>query len=284
MPVFNCERTLASAIRSILAQTSGDWELLVIDDGSTDHTVAIACGFEDSRVRVVLDGNRNQRLSARLNQGVQLARGRYIARMDGDDLSFPERLERQAAFLDVHPNVDLVGCGMVIFKSTGELCGLQLARSSHQEIVGGVLRSCLLPHATWMGRAEWFRTHRYDTSMKRAEDRDLLLRTRESSCFAGMDDVLYGYRVDRTNISKNATARREYLKSVLSDAYRHRDWLRFLGAGTAEVAKLAIDTVAFATHTDRVLLHHRALQVRDIRVIRDWEMTWHALGQPVEVC
>jgi glycosyltransferase involved in cell wall biosynthesis len=85
MPVFNCERTLSTAIQSILNQTYANWELIIIDDGSKDKTLEIAKSFRDPRIEVINDG-QNQRLPIRLNQAIALSRGKYFARMDGDDV------------------------------------------------------------------------------------------------------------------------------------------------------------------------------------------------------
>src|SRR4051794_810409 len=94
MPVRDCAATVATAIRSIIHQTADDWSLLILDDGSRDDTVSIACDFEDERVTVVVDG-RHEGLATRLNQGIGMATTRFVARMDGDDVSYPERLACQ---------------------------------------------------------------------------------------------------------------------------------------------------------------------------------------------
>src|SRR5690348_1576876 len=107
MPVRNCERTVAAAIRSILNQTCGNWELLIIDDESEDNTVEVASWFRDQRIHL-LSGNVHAGLPARLNQAVRRGSGKYFARMDGDDISFPQRLERQVAYLEARPEVDLL--------------------------------------------------------------------------------------------------------------------------------------------------------------------------------
>jgi hypothetical protein len=277
MPVYNSVPTLPTAVRSMLEQTFSDWELLIIDDGSTDGTAALAREIGDRRIQVITDGTGNHGLAARLNQGTDLARGRFIARMDGDDISYPERLQRQFEFLEAHPEVDLVGCGMVIFRGEGELIGLQLARRTHAEICGSPLQSCLLPHATWMGRTEWFRANRYDASRMRAEDRELLLRTRFSSRFAGIPEPMYGYRVNKISIRKNSVARFTYLNALLSDGIRRHQWIRCMVAGAAESAKFLLDTFALLTHTDKVLLAHRARATQDTRTINRWKSVWSAL-------
>ena len=91
LPVFNAEKTLGAAIRSILLQEFVDWELIILDDGSSDRSLQIAGRFKDSRIRIISDG-RNIKLPSRLNHGIRLSKGKYIARMDADDISFPNRL------------------------------------------------------------------------------------------------------------------------------------------------------------------------------------------------
>ena len=277
MPICNCASTLEVAVRSIERQTCCDWELLIIDDGSKDDGVNIARGLVNAKVKLIADGRGNMGLSARLNQGIAMARGRYIARMDGDDVSFPERLERELDYLERHPGVDLVGCGMVIFRDAGEMVGVQIARRTHAEICGNAIRSCLLPHATWMGRAGWFCRHPYSEGTRRAEDRELLLRTRDCSRFAGIPEPMYGYRVNQVSIRKNARARYEYTKALMVDARRRADWRRMIGASVAEAGKLAIDTFALATHTDGILLRHRARRPTDSTIASRWAETWNSL-------
>src|SRR3989442_4795829 len=103
LSIYNAEATLAIAVKSILAQTYPAWELLLIDDGSHDASSKIAQSFKDARIVVVSDG-QNKGLSARLNQAIKMARGKYFCRMDQDDIAFPNRLERQVEFLETHPD------------------------------------------------------------------------------------------------------------------------------------------------------------------------------------
>src|SRR5271165_2292928 len=102
LPARNSAPTLALALRSVLAQTYAHWELLLLDDGSSDGTVELARGIADPRIRLLADG-RWQGLGARLNQGLAAAQGELIARLDADDLAFPERFARQVEYLYKHP-------------------------------------------------------------------------------------------------------------------------------------------------------------------------------------
>lgn len=117
LPVYNGAASLAVAIRSVLDQTFGDFELLLLDDGSTDTTAEVVRGFDDPRILYHHHANRG--LAATINRGIELARGEYIARQDHDDISRPERFARQVAFLDAHPDCGLLGTSAEIWSEVG---------------------------------------------------------------------------------------------------------------------------------------------------------------------
>src|SRR5438093_1473162 len=104
LPTYNAAAWLGGAIDSLLGQSYRDFELLVIDDGSTDQTPSLLNTYKDDRIRV-LRHEHNSGLIASLNHGIDVAKGKFIARMDADDVSHPRRLERQLAFLERHPEV-----------------------------------------------------------------------------------------------------------------------------------------------------------------------------------
>ena len=112
MPFYNSAATLELSIRSLLNQSYSDFELLLCDDGSSDHGLAIARSFDDPRLVCWSDGRR-LRLAARLNECIDRARGRYLARMDADDIAYPDRLEHQLAFLETNTDVDLCSAGLL---------------------------------------------------------------------------------------------------------------------------------------------------------------------------
>ena len=113
MPVYNAEKYLKPALESILNQTYKDFEFLIIDDGSTDKSLEIIKSYNDSRIRLI-GHEQNQKLIATLNEGIKLAQGEYIARMDADDISAPERLQKQMEFLEKHPATVVLGCDFQI--------------------------------------------------------------------------------------------------------------------------------------------------------------------------
>ena len=193
MPVYNCEPTLAPAIRSILHQTFENYELLLLDDGSSDRTLEVARSFPDPRIHV-FDDRSHQGLVSRLNQAIDLSRGKYFARMDGDDVSYPERLALQVEHLQQHPEIDLLGGGILVFKRDGEVLGTREVRTSHQQICRRPWAGFHLPHPTWIGKTVWFRKHHYRPDALRCEDQELLVRTHKESQFAALGEIVLGYR------------------------------------------------------------------------------------------
>jgi glycosyltransferase involved in cell wall biosynthesis len=251
LPVRDGGSTLASAIRSVLEQTFADFELLVLDDGSSDASWQIASSTGDARVRAVRDG-RQLGLARRLNTGIEQADSEYIARMDADDLCFPERFARQVRFLDAHRDIDLLGCRAVAFRD-GVAIGLLPFAATHEEICARPWTHIHLPHPTWMGRTQWFRRHRYAVpEVRRAEDQDLLLRTHRSSRFACLPDVLLAYRQGRFDVRRNLLARRQLFAAQRRDFAHHREWPRFARSAANAAVKIAADTVAALPGCDRL--------------------------------
>ena len=119
MSVYNGERHLREAVDSILNQTFGDLEFIIVDDGSRDRTWEILQSYDDSRI-VLLRNEQNIGLTKSLNRGLAATRGEYVARMDADDVSLPQRLERQVGFLDQHPEIGLVGCAFLQINEGGQ--------------------------------------------------------------------------------------------------------------------------------------------------------------------
>jgi glycosyltransferase involved in cell wall biosynthesis len=192
IPFLNARRTLADAVRSVLAQTFDDWELLLADDGSSDGSVEIVRGLCDPRVRLVSDGV-NRGLPDRLNQIAALARGKYLARMDADDLMHPERLQRQVRFLEANPGVDLVDTATFTINENNEPLGIRGDRPLNSD-PAVILRSGLLIHPTVMGRTSWFRANPYDARFVRAEDQELWVRTCRRTVFGRLPEPLFFYR------------------------------------------------------------------------------------------
>ena len=147
------------------------------------------------------DGRR-LRLAARLNECIDRARGRYLARMDADDIAYPDRLARQLAFLVAHAEVDLCSAGAMVFGKHGRPLWRFSPAPDHAGITRSPFRGFPLWHPLWMGRIEWFRRWRYEESAWLAQDQELLLRSYRLSRFANLPQVLLGYRRERITLKK----------------------------------------------------------------------------------
>ncbi len=248
LPAFNAEKTVGDAIASVLLQTYQNWELLLIDDGSSDQTVSVARKFNDKRIKIFSDGT-NKGLPARLNEAIGVASGKYFARMDNDDICFPERLQRQVEYLEAHAEVDLLGTRAMTFVSPGSAVGLFPFREAHEDICRWPWNGFYLPHPTWMGRLAWFRRHRYRTpEVRRAEDQELLLRALPASCYACLPEVLLAYRVrSKLSLKINLTARTSLLGAQLGLFANRGQWANAALAMLAFFAKTAMDLFYWLT-------------------------------------
>jgi len=201
MPVFNCRQTLRDAVVSIMRQSFGDWELLILDDGSTDGTAELARSFGDPRILVFSDGS-NRGLAARLNEAVRLSRGEYFARMDGDDIAYPQRLTRQIDYLRAYPEIDLVGGWALVFDSTFDVRGKRMTPESHAAICAAPWAGFPLIHPTFMARKTWFERFPYDANLNKAQDQALLAGSCLSSRFANVQEIVLAYREDLPGLRK----------------------------------------------------------------------------------
>lgn len=244
LPVYNGGAELGIAIQSILKQTYQNWELILMDDGSTDGSLDLMKEFKDPRIKVFSDGI-NKGLSKRLNEAVSNSTGQYIARMDADDISFPARLERQVNFLEDNKDVDLVGCRAVAFRDDGEVIGLLPFAPDHDAITSQVWRNIPLAHPTWMGKASWFKSNPYAfPEVKRSEDQELLLRTHSKYRFACLRDVLFGYRQGPFNFKLTMVARKALYIEQVRYFKKHNQWQNLVKASCISTIKIIVDCLA----------------------------------------
>jgi glycosyltransferase involved in cell wall biosynthesis len=153
MPAYNAAKYIGEAIASVLNQTFADFELLIVNDGSTDNTIDIIRGFEDSRIRVI--GLEGKGVSMALNAGLHAAKGSYIARFDADDICLPKRLQRQVHFLDANPSYILIGTDAEYIVETGEhLFDFRCVSYSYDDILQRLYQHCPFIHSSVMYRKE----------------------------------------------------------------------------------------------------------------------------------
>jgi glycosyltransferase involved in cell wall biosynthesis len=242
MPIYNAGKYLRLAVQSIIHQSFTDWELLIIDDGSTDNAVATLADIQDPRIRILSDG-QNKGLAARLNEVIDLAQGCYLARMDQDDISYPERFSRQVQALQNDLTLDLVATRAITIDENNVATGIRLYDLSHEEICARPWRGFYLPHPTWMGRIEWFRKHRYASPAPYfCEDQELLLRSYCVSRYLTLNEILFAYRVpSKVNFGKLVKTRHAVKNIQLLHFSRNRQWVFGVCSFLLFVARLTKD-------------------------------------------
>ncbi|HYP13746.1 MAG TPA: glycosyltransferase, partial [Bryobacteraceae bacterium] len=242
------------AIQSVFAQTFTDWELILMDDGSTDGSLEYAQSIDDRRVRVVSDGTQRN-LNYRLNQMIDLARGEYIARMDADDVMHPERLAKQHAELQRHSNDTVVGTAAWSLDVANHVVGLRPMRNVQRH---GFAATASFMHPTVAASTEWFRRYRYSESFifHRSQDAELWFRSSPESRFVTIEEPLLFYR-EVGNFSFNKYVGTQLGLVVLADRLGSTDRLGGLRALTLALAKLWITGVASALGKNQMIVRRR---------------------------
>ena len=203
MPVYNTAPFLREAMDSMLSQTFSDFELIVLNDCSPDNAEEVLNTYNDPRI-VRYKGEKNVGLSNVLNIGIELARGKYIARMDSDDISLPNRLQVQVDYLEAHPEIDLVSVGMQLFGDKEEIW---VREQDFEEMKICALFYSPVLHASSMWRKDAFEKQglRFRQEMVPSEDYDLWTRALVKGLkLVNLAEVLYKYRIHGTQATLQA--------------------------------------------------------------------------------
>jgi len=206
MPVYNCEMFVKEAVESILNQTYVDFELLIIDDASTDSTVSIIKSFNDSRIKLIKK-KLNTGLTNSLNQGLKLAKGKYIARMDGDDVSLPLRLAKQVTYLEANPEVVLCGTSYEIIDEEKRT----IIPEKHNDIKLALLKDNCIAHPSVMIRKKILEEFSifYDAAKEPAEDYALWIQLLSVGKLHNLQEVLLKYRMHNSSVSRKRDEEQE---------------------------------------------------------------------------
>lgn len=226
MPVFNAERFLEQSVRSILNQSFRDFELIVIDDGSTDDTVNIINSFHENRIVLVINENRLG-LPESLNKGINLAKGEYIARMDADDIADKQRLEIQYQFLLKNPELGIVSSKVLLIDKKGHTTGRWHRNYSPEEIFYHLHFNNILAHSTIMGKKSTFLEYGgYNNHFDKVEDFHLWQKISKQYALFILPRYLLKIRIHDESVSlknlrlqQNLTEKlvRERLESMLGE-------------------------------------------------------------------
>ena len=231
MPVYNGEKYLAEAIDSVLQQTFKNYELVIINDGSSDGSDGIIKNFADERIRYMTnEGNKG--VAYTRNRGLQIANGKYLAWMDCDDLIHPQRFEKQVAFMENHPEFGL--CGTWLERFNKKRTGTFKAPSDPEVISGTLLFKPSIPNATAMLRMSKIRDHKlfYNEALPIAEDYDFVFRCSKHMRMTNLKEILYSYRDSETSIMKKFGS--EESKSFNIHKIVYKETLKYIGVEASE--------------------------------------------------
>ena len=197
LPIYNVELYIYDAMQSLLNQTIQDFEIIVIDDCSTDQSISIIEAFNDPRITVIKK-EVNKGLIDSLNIGFKEAKGKYIARMDGDDISLPDRFKKQLEVLENNPEIKVCGCWLQRFGNSDQIIK---HKEHHDEIVAHLLLSCSMSMCAVMFNRKALEEYKFDDNKKHVEDYDFWSRLAWSCKFYNLQEVLYNYRIHETQVS-----------------------------------------------------------------------------------
>lgn len=224
LPAYNAQNTIGETIQSIITQTYRDWELIVINDGSTDDTRGVVMSFKDNRIRYI-ENDGNKKLIYTLNRGIELASGEYIARMDADDICHPNRFEKQVKYMESHPDVIVCGTQINYFGTKSSNYRKLVFPTKDKHLKEMLAMSTCFAHPTVMIRKSALieSGYRYDLDYMNAEDYSLWIDLMNYGKFGNLPDHLLNYRVSDTQVSQpsNPTTQASVLRCRRKYVERH---------------------------------------------------------------
>ena len=207
MPAYNAEKYIKEAIDSILAQTFEDFELIILNDCSKDNTEQLILSYSDKRI-VYLKNQENMGVAATLNKGIDAAKGEYIARMDADDISLPQRFEKQVAYLDAHSEVAVLGTEVENFDENGNLQPMVYRACAAQLKIDLLFASVLAHPSVMMRRQVVARLGGYDREFEGLEDYDLWCRVAQEHAIAVYPEILLRYRIHSAQVTQHPSPKK----------------------------------------------------------------------------
>ena len=222
MPAYNAEKYIGEAIESILNQTFKDFELIIINDGSKDKTEEIIEEYakKDNRI-VYVKNDKNMKISQTLNRGMDMANGKYIARMDTDDISLEDRFEKQVKYMEENPDCGVIGTCFLSFRDEDKTNTMKNIRPETDHIIRlHGLYCCQFAHPTVMMRKSFFDENnlRYNPKYDGCEDFELWTRAKRFMKFHNLPEFLLYYRLHGENISIKSHGKQFMLSNKIYDA------------------------------------------------------------------
>jgi glycosyltransferase involved in cell wall biosynthesis len=212
MPAYNAEKYLGEAIESILNQTFTDFEFIIIDDCSTDKTWEIIQEYVKKDKRIIsIKNEKNLKLSATLNKGIEACKADYIARMDADDWSYPDRLEKQYEVISKDPKIGILGGSMEVCDEDLKVLNVRKYNISDSEIRKNLFKYSPFCHPATMFKKEALLKDRYNINLNDAEDYDLYFRIGKYYKLQNLSNIAIKYRTSDNQVSNKKAKRQQYL-------------------------------------------------------------------------
>jgi len=259
IPFYNPGEVFRDAIHSVLSQSFKDFELILLDDGSSDNSLSIAESFEDERIRVISDG-KNLGLPARLNQLITLSQGEFIARMDADDLINKDKILAQIQLMELHPEIDLVSTGICSITNNNDVIGYRtpsMTIAKDLKTVDVIFGKSEITHATILVRKSWYLRNKYNEKARLMEDYQLWVDAaiKDDLKVAYIPSPLYFYREESSvTLKKAIKAYVNVLKIVMQRYFKYLSFSEKLKIVTLTFAKISFVSIAnIAQCSDKLL-------------------------------
>jgi glycosyltransferase involved in cell wall biosynthesis len=273
MSVYNSAAHLCEAIDSILNQTYQNFEFIIINDGSTDESLNMIQSYQDKRIRLI-DNSENKGLIYSLNKGFEMAMGKYIARMDADDISLPERLEKQVAFMEAQKQIGVCTCDYTQFSARSSKT--YLAWEKHDEMLAQLLFNSCLVHPSLLIRKESLNALNtyFDSNFLHAEDYELWTRLILKCKFSKVPEVLFEYRLHENQVSQkhktvqmeSANKVRAALLSRLGFTYQANDFDILCKLGNSQIIESHLELNQLLNLMRKLMQQNKTSNVIDTNV------------------
>lgn len=274
IPFYNPGPVFKESILSVLNQSFNDFELILLDDGSSDESLLIAESFTDPRIRVISDGE-NHGLPARLNQLIELSQGEYIARMDADDLISQGKISAQVSMLDSDPSINLVSTGICSMTDDNQVVGYrvpEIDKNANWSIAETIFGHSGIAHATIMARNSWYQRNRYNPEAKLMEDYQLWIDAsiKKDLAVGYLKLPVYFYREESSVSSEKAIlAYRNQFKLVYNEYFSHLSFFQKIKFITLTLVKISVVSLLNTTKNITLLQNIRNKQTtQDERMIK----------------
>lgn len=248
LPFYNDQEYLDLAIESIFAQSTSDWKLILVDDGSTDMSCEIANrATVDPRVSLVRDGE-NKGLARRLNEIIDMTETKYLARMDADDIMHPDRLAKQLEIMEANEDIDVLGSNAFVIDGQNSIVGLRVQYGASIKRVKGFI------HPSILIRTEWAKANKYDENLKKAQDAFLWYKSHGESNFFEIESPLLYYReLSRNSSYKYFVAAQGFSLSIFRSGYSLQERVFFLKLVFKQLGKSVVFAVLGSSIRNKIM-------------------------------